>query len=513
MELDGSSLTINRFKQIVFDNEIVQIKTEANQRVEKSYAFLKSFAANKLIYGINTGFGPMAQYKIEDNKLIQLQYNIIRSHSSGLNGFASETECRGILLARLNCFLQGYSGVHPNLPAILAEMLNKQVIPCLPNHGGVGASGDLVQLAHLALAIIGEGLVYYKGKIVSSEEAFTEAGLTPFKIQLREGIALMNGVSGMTGLASLNVFWALNAVQWSLAFSAILNEIMQSFDDHFSTELNQTKCHPGQQTVSRMMLDLLAGSQLIKSRSGHLFHDQEGRIVSKKVQEYYSLRCVPQVIGPILDTIINAKLVVENELNSTSDNPIVDVDSEEVYHGGNFHGDYISMEMDKLKIAMTKMSILAERQLNYLLNDKLNEVLPPFINIGVLGLNFGLQGMQFTATSTTAENMTLSNPMCVHNIPNNNDNQDVVSMGFNSSKIAGTVVNNTFEVLAIEAAAIIQAIDYLGLENKMAGSTQNIYRSLRAIFPLIIEDKPQYENLAKLKAYMQSTNLQILNQE
>jgi histidine ammonia-lyase len=511
MELDGYSLDIEKYKLIVIDGERVSINDNTIQRVQKSYLFLKSFAADKIIYGINTGFGPMAQYRIEDKDLIELQYNIIKSHSSGLNGFVSESDCRGILLARLNCLLQGFSGVHSELIVLLAEMLNHKISPCIPKHGGVGASGDLVQLAHLALVVIGEGPVYFKGKIVGSADAFNETGLVPFKIKLREGIAMMNGVSGMTGLAANCMILSVNAVQWSIAFSAMLNEIIESFDDHFSKELNQSKLHKGQQETAAIMRKLLADSKLIQSRNGHKFKIVEGEPLTKKVQEYYSLRCVPQVIGPILDTIKSARRVVEAELNSSSDNPVVDVEAQNVFHGGNFHGDYISIEMDKLKIAITKLSILAERQLNFLLNDKLNQILPPFINMGVLGLNFGLQGMQFTATSTTAENMTLSNPMSVHNIPNNNDNQDVVSMGFNSALIAGNVLNNTFEVLAIEAAAIIQAIDYLKMENKLATLTLEIYRTLRAVFPLILEDKPQYQNLEKLKSYLKSTNLLILN--
>lgn len=511
MELDGYSLDIEKFKIILIDGEKVTINSKTIQQVQNSYLFLKSFSAGKLIYGINTGFGPMAQYRIDDEKLIELQYNIIRSHSSGLNGFVSETECRGILLARLNCLLQGFSGVHSDLIVLLTAMLNHKISPCIPKHGGVGASGDLVQLAHLALAVIGEGPVYYKDKIVDSTDAFREAGLIPFEIKLREGIALMNGVSGMTGLAANCTLLSVNAVQWSLAFSAMLNEIIESFDDHFSEELNRTKQHEGQREAAAIMRKLLADSKLIKSRNGHKFKIVEGEPLTQKVQEYYSLRCVPQVVGPILDTIKSARKVVEAELNSSSDNPIVDVEAQNVFHGGNFHGDYISMEMDKLKIAITKLSILAERQLNFLLNDKLNQILPPFVNMGVLGLNFGLQGMQFTATSTTAENMTLSNPVSVHNIPNNNDNQDVVSMGFNSALIAGNVISNTFEVLAIEATAIIQAIDYLKMEDKLASSTLEIYRALRAVFPVILEDKPQYKNLEMLKSFLQSTNLLILN--
>lgn len=509
-ELDGSSLDIEKFREIIFKDASFTISQESIDRVRKNYDFLKSFSTNKTIYGINTGFGPMAQYKIEDHQLIDLQYNIIRSHSSGLNGFVTESESRGILLARLNSLLQGNSGIHPDLIELIVAMFEKRITPCIPVHGGVGASGDLVQLAHLALGIIGEGPVYFDGNIQNAKEIFEINGLKPFQIKLREGIALMNGVSAMTGVAAMNTIWALNAIQWSVVLSSMINEIMESFDDHFSEELNKVKRHKGQQNVAKIMRNMLMGSKLIKSRPDFLYKTSESKTLTKKVQEYYSLRCVPQVLGPVLDTVMNAVQVVEDELNSTSDNPIVDIETQNVYHGGNFHGDYISVEMDKLKIAVTKLSILAERQLNYLLNNKLNNKLPPFINQGVLGLNFGLQGLQFTATSTTAENMMLSNPVSVHNIPNNNDNQDVVSMGFNSALIAKRVIENTFEVLAIEVAAVLHAIDYLRVEDKLAGSTRDIYRALCVIFPIIIEDRPQFANLANLKNYLQNNNLQIL---
>src|SRR5699024_6254573 len=188
----------------------------------------------------------------------------------------------------------------------------------------------------------------------------------------------------------------------------------------------------------------------------------------EKVQEYYSLRCVPQILGPVLDTIEKVEEVLVNEVNSANDNPIVDVENKNVYHGGNFHGDYVSLEMDKLRIVMTKASMLAERQLNYLLNWKLNDMLPPFLNRGKLGLNYGLQGVQFTATSTAAENQMLSNSMYVHSIPTNNDNQDIVSMGTNSALLTGKVVENAFQVLAIELVAITEAIEHLQLQNKVS---------------------------------------------
>ena len=229
--------------------------------------------------------------------------------------------------------------------------------------------------------------------------------------------------------------------------------------------------------------------------------DQE--VFEDKVQEYYSLRCVSQILGPVYDTIMQAEAVLVNELNSVNDNPVIDWENENIFHGGNFHGDYVALEMDKLKIATTKLSMLAERQLNYLLNDKLNQKFPPFVNLGVLGFNFGIQGMQFSATSTVAENQTLSFPMYVHSIPNNNDNQDIVSMGCNAANLTKRVVDNSFEVLAIQMIAVLQAIDFLECTDRLSSYTLQVYKEVRNIFPTFIEDKPVYKELKQVKTYLE----------
>ena len=257
-----------------------------------------------------------------------------------------------------------------------------------------------------------------------------------------------------------------------------------------------------------MMRTILYDSKMIRDRSEHLYHPDtlQKEIFEDKVQEYYSLRCVTQVLGPVYDTIKHAEKIVVDELNSVNDNPVVDHINQNIFHGGNFHGDYVSLEMDKLKIAITKLSMLAERQLNYLLNDKLNQKFPPFVNLGVLGLNFGMQGMQFTATSTVAENQTLSFPMYVHSIPNNNDNQDIVSMGSNAAIITKKIIDNSFTVLSIQAMSILQAVDYLNCEEKLSSATRSVYQSLREIFPKFVEDNAKYKDLKTIKEFLQTSN-------
>ncbi len=497
-------LELKDFQKIIIENEKIELDESLLSRVDKSFQFLKEFSKNKVIYGVNTGFGPMAQFKISDEDTHQLQYNLIRSHSSGIGNPLPAEEVKACMLARLNTLSLGNSGVHQSVVYLLQELINRDIIPLIFEHGGVGASGDLVQLAHLALVLIGEGEVFYKGERKSTKEVFETEGLEPIKVEIREGLALMNGTSVMSGIGIVNAYKANQLTDISLRLSCAINEIVQAYDDHLSEALNGTKKHYGQQKVAEKMRAHLADSKLIRKREDHLYthFEEQEKVFKEKVQEYYSLRCVPQILGPVLDTLEYTEKVLENEINSANDNPIINVEDQHVYHGGNFHGDYISLEMDKLKIVVTKLTMLAERQLNYLLNAKINEILPPFVNLGKLGFNFGMQGVQFTATSTTAESQMLSNPMYVHSIPNNNDNQDIVSMGTNAAVICRKVIENAFEVLAIEAITIIQAVEYLEFQDRVSSSTKELYDAVRKIIPAFSDDMVMYPYLEEVKNYL-----------
>ncbi|MFI5139607.1 MAG: histidine ammonia-lyase [Sphingobacteriales bacterium] len=503
-----STLTLDEFFELLFKQKEIGLEESALKKVEVNFNFLKRFSSNKLIYGINTGFGPMAQYKVNEENILQLQYNLIRSHSSGSGKLMPAVLIKALMIARLNSFMLAYSGVHPEVVELLKNLINNNINPCIYEHGGVGASGDLVQLAHLALVLIGEGEVLFEDKIYPTIEIFNRFGIKPLAIHIREGLAILNGTSAMTGIGLINIIHARKLLTWSVLFSAIINEIVGAFDDHYSLELNIVKRHEGQNKIAAMMRDVLSDSHMIRDRSEHLYNpdnlDQE--VFEDKVQEYYSLRCVTQVLGPIYDTIRQAENVLVNELNSVNDNPVIDHENQNIFHGGNFHGDYVSLEMDKLKIAITKLSMLSERQLNYLLNNKLNQKFPPFVNLGVLGLNFGMQGMQFTATSTVAENQTLSFPMYVHSIPNNNDNQDIVSMGCNAALMTKRVIDNSFEVLAIHLMTILQAIDYLECRDRLSKISGSLYDEARAIFPKFIEDQPKYKDLARVKEFLENSD-------
>lgn len=499
-------LELSDFKKVIIENEKIELDETLLARVDESFHFLKEFSKNKVIYGVNTGFGPMAQFKISDEDTHQLQYNLIRSHSSGMGNPLPADEAKACMLARLNTLSLGKSGVHHSVVKLLKELINRDVTPLIFEHGGVGASGDLVQLAHLALVLIGEGEVFYKGERKPTKEVFETEDLEPIQVEIREGLALMNGTSVMSGIGVVNAHKANQLTDISLKLSCAINEIVQAYDDHLSEVLNGTKLHAGQKKIAAKMRAHLSDSKLIRKRADHLYthFEEQEKVFKEKVQEYYSLRCVPQILGPVLDTLEYTEKVLENEINSANDNPIINVEDRHVYHGGNFHGDYISLEMDKLKIVVTKLTMLAERQLNYLLNSKINEILPPFVNLGKLGFNFGMQGVQFTATSTTAESQMLSNPMYVHSIPNNNDNQDIVSMGTNAAVVCRKVIENAFEVLTIEAITIVQAIEYLGFQDRISSATKELYDEIRKIIPAFSDDMVMYPYLAEVKNYLKN---------
>ena len=507
--MNNNALNINDVENVLFNNATIALPEETEAQLRYCFDFLKQFASDKIIYGINTGFGPMAQYRIDDKSLTELQYNIIRSHSTGAGNPLPDIYVKAAMLARLGTFMQAQSGVHPDLVHLLVEFINRGIYPLIPEHGSVGASGDLVQLAHIALTLIGEGEVHYKGEWKSAKEVFETEKLKPFSIHIREGLAVTNGTSVMTGIGLVNLLYAQRLLDWSVAASVMMNEIAASYDDFMSETLNNTKRHEGQSEIARIMRQVSEGSRCIRKRENELYNGGHNgtKTFEHKVQPYYSLRCVPQILGPVFDTLKNAGKILINELNSACDNPIVDPATQNVYHGGNFHGDYISLEMDKMKIAVTKLTMLAERQLNYLCHDKVNEILPPFLNLGVLGLNYGLQAAQFTATSTTAECQMLSNPMYVHSIPNNNDNQDVVSMGTNAALVTKHVIDNAFQVMAIHFMALAQAIDYLQIEEKLSSETRRIFKEIREIFPKLVEDKILYPEIEKMVTFLKEKSL------
>lgn len=507
-------MELSNIYDILFNGQALSVSPADMQKVEQCYEFLQQFATDKVIYGINTGFGPMAQWRVDDSHLKELQYNIIRSHATGAGEPLPDVEVRAAMLARIGTFLQARSGINPKVIYLLQELVNKEIYPFIPQHGSVGASGDLVQLAHIALCLIGEGKVHHKGQWMPTAEAFRQYGLQPMGIYVREGLSITNGTSVMTGISIVNQYYAENLLKYGTIAGAWMNEIADSFDDYMSVEENECRRQPGQQVIARWLRQVSHGSKHLQKREHELYDPARNKesYFEHKVQAYYSLRCIPQIYGPIFDTLKNASEVLQNEVNSACDNPIVDYTTKNIYHGGNFHGDYISLEADKVKIAMVRLAMTAERQLNYLFHDRINGILPPFLNLGTLGLNYGMQACQFTATSTTAECQTLAMPNYVHSIPNNNDNQDIVSMGTNSALLCKKVIDNAYQIMSILYIALAQATDCLDLAEKLSPWTKNQYDAIRAICPKFIEDTPFYEEIAETERYLRTNIIKDLNE-
>lgn len=497
-------LTLEQVRRMLFGEALLDPKTLPLHKVETCYEFLKSFSAEKVIYGINTGFGPMAQWRVDDAYLTDLQYNIIRSHATGAGDPLPDLYVKAAMIARLGTFLQARSGIHVDVVKLLIEFINRGIYPFIPKHGSVGASGDLVQLAHIALTLIGEGEVHYRGEWRPAGGVLQECGLRPMQIHIREGLSVTNGTSVMTGIAMVNQFYAEKILDWATLASVWMNEIASSYDDLMAPALNECRRHEGQQVIAARMRRLAKGSSCLMKREHSLYNGghTDDKVFGHKVQAYYSLRCTPQILGPVYETLAQTRRILEEELNSACDNPIVDPDTRNVYHGGNFHGDYISLEEDKVKIALVRVCMTAERQLNYLFHDRINGILPPFLNMGTLGLNYGMQACQFTATSTTAECQTLAMPNYVHSIPNNNDNQDIVSMGTNTALLTRQVVENTWQVLAIQYIALAQATDCLKKAEQLAPATRGIYEAVRSMVPVFVDDTPFYKDIARIEAFL-----------
>lgn len=507
------SLELDCVEKLLFSDARIDRAELPLGEVAACYEFLREFAAEKVIYGINTGFGPMAQWRVDDRYLTDLQYNIIRSHSTGAGEPLPDLYVRAAMIARLGTLLQARSGIHPEVVDLLVEFINRGICPFIPEHGSVGASGDLVQLAHIALTLIGEGEVHYRGEWRPAAEVLRENGLAPMRIHIREGLSITNGTSVMTGIGLVNQFHAERLLDWATLASVMMNEIAASYDDFMAEGLNECRRHEGQQVIARRMRALAEGGSRMLRREHELYGGISSEVKTfdsrRKVQAYYSLRCAPQILGPVHETLQQARRVLGEELNSACDNPIVDPVRRNVFHGGNFHGDYISLEEDKVKIAMVRLAMTAERQLNYLFHDRINNILPPFLNLGTLGLNYGMQACQFTATSTTAECQTLAMPNYVHSIPNNNDNQDIVSMGTNSALICKRVIDNVFQVMPIHFIALAQAVDCLKIAGELAPVSRRVYDDVRAIIPAFVEDAPFYRQIAAVEAYLRNNPLNL----
>ncbi len=511
--LNGNDLTVQDIVFIGVGDKSIEIDPEALERCRASRAFLEEqVVAGRIIYGVNTSFGPMCNKIISDDEIETLQVNLIRSHSAGLGDPLKDYIGISTMVIRLNTLLKGYSGVRVELLEHMAEMVNRRVAPYIPESGSVGASGDLVHLAHLALGIIGEGRLFYEGRARPAREVYAEVGMEPMRLQFKEGIALMNGTAPMTALAAFALMGAKKLMRLACVNGAFGIEIFGGIDDAFDIDLHRLKPHPGQLHVAETIRNLYAGSGNITLRSDmhELIRGEQadGPVYETtiNVQDVYSIRCTPQVLAPVHEAIELATSTVEIEANSTNDNPVIVPEQKKIIHGGNFHGQSIGFVLDMLCIAIATMCNISERRINKYLDPKINEKLPEFLIPGTVGLTMGFMGAQYIATSSTAETRQLAGPVSTHSISTNASNQDVVSMGTIAARKAYRAVSNAKHVLTLEVLAVLQALSFRNADTLGRG-TRRIYEVLKEEFEVYDNGRPFHDDLVRFRKLLFSSPL------
>ncbi|MCA1794205.1 MAG: aromatic amino acid ammonia-lyase [Desulfobacteraceae bacterium] len=512
--LSGNSLSFKDIVAIGIGDKKVALDDRAMARCRASRDFLKSaLKEQKIIYGVNTSFGPMCNKIIDEKEIELLQHNLIVSHSAGLGSPILPYIATGILAVRLNTLVKGHSGVRLRLLILMREMINHNIAPYIPESGSVGASGDLVHLAHMSLAIIGKGQVYYKKKLMPAQDALKKAGLSPLTLSYKEGLALMNGTAAMTSIAAFTLFGASKLLNIACVNAAFAVEIFGGIDDAFDPDLHLLKPHPGQVEIAATIKQLYYGTGNITRRK--TLHKQirnqntTHRPVFEtniNVQDVYSIRCTPQILAPVKEALDNAIATVEIEANSTNDNPIIIAEKKKIIHGGNFHGQSISFAMDSLCIAMSTLCNLSERRINKLVDKTLNEGLPEHLIPGEIGLTMGFMGAQYLATSATAENRNMANPMSVNSISCNATNQDVVSMGTVAARKAFRLISNAKHVVTLEVLADLQALSFRNA-GKLGYGTGNIYNILNKEFNVYDNNSIFHDSLVKFRKLLFSSQL------
>jgi len=456
----------------------VELSTQVLDKVKQAQmAIEKAISEGRIIYGVNTGFGALSDKIILKKDLEELQRNLIVSHSAGVGEPLDTETLRALMLLRANTLARGYSGVSPATLQLLVKMLNERVHPIVPGKGSVGASGDLAPLSHVALALIGEGKVEFKGKIVHSMDAFRSLNLSPLRLGPKEGLALINGSQLITAIAALTVYDSENLLKASQIATALSLEALNGKLDPFDKRIHMARPHKGQIAVAENMLKIVDGSQILSESS------------NSRVQDAYSLRCSPQVIGASKDVIVHARKIVEVEINSATDNPLVFPQDGEILSGGNFHGQPVAMAMDLLAIALCNVGNICERRVARLTDEKLSGGLPPFLikKHGEEGLSSGLMISQCTAASLVAENRCLSNPASVGSIPTSANQEDHVSMGLTAARKAREVLRNTEYIVAIELLCAAQGLEFRGVDKAGLG-TLEAYKLIRTVAPTLEQD-------------------------
>lgn len=491
--LTGKSLTFEEVQRIIFQKEEVKLSEQAITAIQTNRETVENMIrTDQTMYGINTGFGKFSDIIIRNDNLENLQLNLIYSHACGVGEPFSEEISRAMLLLRANTLAQGYSGVRVELIQQLIDFINLEITPVIPQQGSLGASGDLAPLAHLALCLIGKGEVFYQGKRMETSQVLTSLGITPLHLQAKEGLALINGTQAMTAVGMITYLEIEKLLYQSEMTSALTLEGLHGIIDAFDPHLHQARGHQEQIDVAERMREKLKDSRLTTTQ-GEL-----------RVQDAYSLRCIPQVLGASWQAAYYAKEKLLTEMNAVTDNPLIFSKENKVISGGNFHGQPIALAMDFLKLGIAEAGNIAERRIERLVNPQLNEGLPPFLSPNP-GLESGAMIMQYSAASLVSENKTLAHPASVDSIPSSANQEDHVSMGTIAARQALEILANTRRVIAIELICALEAVGHRGIE-QMASQTRQFYDQARKIVPRITKDRIFSTDIEKMSTWLKESN-------
>lgn len=494
--LNGNTLTLSEVKKVLFERVKAAASEESMLRVKNSLEAVKRIVnEEKVIYGINTGFGKFSDVRIDQGDVEDLQLNLIRSHACGVGEPFPESVSRAMLLLRANALLKGFSGVRPVLIETLLALVNKQIHPVIPQQGSLGASGDLAPLSHLALVLMGEGEVFFKGERRPALEVLVQEGVEPLTLQAKEGLALINGTQAMTAMGVIGYLEAEKIAYQSELIAAVTMEGLNGIIDAFDENIHQARGYQQQVDTARRVREYLSGSSLI-TRQGEI-----------RVQDAYSIRCIPQVHGASWQALDYVKEKLEIEINAATDNPLIFENGESVISGGNFHGQPIALAMDFMKIAVAELANISERRIERLVNPQLSD-LPPFLSPEP-GLQSGAMILQYVAASLVSENKTLAHPASVDSIPSSGNQEDHVSMGTIGSRHAYQIIQNVNKVLAIELICALQAAEFRG-SDKMADKTKRFYEEARKVVPSITKDRVFSKDIEACASWLKEVEIEAI---
>lgn len=491
IELNGEGVTPEQVAAVAYDHALVTLTSETLQRVQACRHMVESLLQKeKVVYGVTTGFGKFSDVRISPKDVAQLQVNLIRSHACAVGNPLPESTVRAIMMLRANALAKGYSGIRTETLQLLIDCINHGVHPVIPEQGSLGASGDLAPLSHLALVLMGEGEAVFHGKRLPAAEALALAGLEPIALQAKEGLALINGTQIMTAIGALALTTSQRLAKIADVIAALTVECLQGIPDAFAEELQRVRPYPEQMRVAKNLRLLLNGSKLTT---------HQGEI---RVQDAYSLRCLPQVHGATRQVIGYAHDKLSIEINAATDNPLLFTGEGLVISGGNFHGQPIAFAMDFLKIGMSELANISERRTERLVNPALSGGLPAFLSRDP-GIASGMMIPQYVSASLVSENKVLAHPASVDSIPSSANQEDHVSMGTTAARHAALVIGNTAKVLAIELICAAEAVEFIG-KDRLAPATRVLYDQLRSVVAPLTVDRSLHGNIEEVAAALET---------